>query len=73
MKLEEIIEDIKTMQPGDDTKYYPVGNFYVDRFVCNYRFWSKGGEMHYSAKAESLKPYIRKAIKNVQKIKIFEQ
>ena len=73
MTVNEIIEDIQKMQPGDDTKYFSEGNFYVDRFEHNLRFYSKGGEMHYSAKAESLKPHIRKAIKYAQKQENIEQ
>ena len=69
--VNEIIEDIESMQVGE-SRFYKEGDFYIDRFSADFRFWGWGGK-HHAAKAESLKLYIRKAINYVQKQENFEQ
>jgi hypothetical protein len=67
MTTTEIINDIESMQVGQK-KYYPEGNFYIDRFKASFRI-SCSTEMHYSAQAKSLRPHIVKAIKNWKQAK----
>lgn len=58
----EIIEDIEAMEIGE-SRFYVEGDFYIDRFAADFRFWGWGGK-HHAAKAESLRVHINKAIKN---------
>ena len=61
----EIIKDIESMQVGE-SRFYKEGDFYIDRFAADFRFWGWEGK-HHSAKAESLRIHINKAIKQQAK------
>ena len=62
----EIVCICGEMKPGDCI-VFEEGNIQVDRFENNFRIFACG-DIHYSAKAVNLRPYIQKAIKRKREI-----
>ena len=42
MTTTEIINDIESMQVGE-SRFYVEGDFFIDRFAADFRFWGWGG------------------------------